>query len=66
MSSAAGASQHHRIKHAVVATGDADLFPVLSNPVSTRKTWMSRGVADRSATYSSCITSMRDARMTVP
>ena len=29
-----------------MATGDANLFPELSIPASTRRTWMSRGVAD--------------------
>ena len=46
MSNAVRASYDHRIKHAVVATGDTNLFPELSIPASTRRTWMSRGVAD--------------------
>ena len=35
----------HRIRQAIVKTGDADLFPALAIPDSTRRSWLSRGVA---------------------
>ena len=36
----------HRLKQAIVETGDPDLFPELAIPESTRRTWIRRGVAD--------------------
>lgn len=36
----------HRIRHAIVATGDPDLFPKLAIPDSTRRSWLTRGVAE--------------------
>ena len=36
----------HRIRQAIVETGDPDLFPRLSIPDSTRRSWLSRGVAE--------------------
>ena len=36
----------HRLIQAIVETGNPDLFPELSIPDSTQKTWMRRGVAE--------------------
>jgi transposase InsO family protein len=36
----------HRIRQAIVKTGDPDLFPRLAIPDSTRRSWLTRGVAE--------------------
>jgi putative transposase len=36
----------HRIRQAIVKTGDPDLLPKLAIPDSTRRSWLTRGVAD--------------------
>ena len=36
----------HRIRQAIVKTGDPDLFPKLAIPDSTRRTWLTRGAAE--------------------
>ncbi len=36
----------HRLRQAIVETGDPDLFPELAIPESTRRTWIRRGVTD--------------------
>ena len=46
MSSTSRNAYDHRLKQAIVDTGDPDLFPELAIPESTRRTWMRRGVAD--------------------
>jgi len=45
MSSAVRNSYDHRLRQAIVETGDPDLFPELRIPDSTRRTWMRRGVS---------------------
>ena len=46
MSAIARKHYDHRIRHAIVETGDANLFPTLAIPDSTRRSWLSRGAAD--------------------
>ncbi len=46
MSTAVRNAYDHRLKQAIVETGEPDLFPELAIPESTRRTWMRRGVAD--------------------
>jgi len=46
MSAPARKQYDHRIRHAIVRTGDPDLFPKLSIPDSTRRSWLSRGVSE--------------------
>lgn len=46
MSRASRSAYDHRLKQAIVATGNPDLFPELSIPESTRRTWLRRGVTD--------------------
>ena len=46
MSSTGRNAYDHRLKHAIVETGDPDLFPEIAIPESTRRTWMRRGVAE--------------------
>ncbi len=36
----------HRIRQAIAKTGDPDLFPKLAIPDSTRRSWLTRGVAE--------------------
>ncbi len=36
----------HRLRQAIVKTGDPDLFPKLAIPDSTRRTWLTRGAAE--------------------
>jgi len=36
----------HRIRQAIVKTGNPDLFPKITIPDSTRRSWLRRGVAD--------------------
>ena len=36
----------HRLRQAIVETGNPNLFPELSIPESTRRTWLHRGVND--------------------
>ena len=43
MSSASRNAYDHRLKQAIVETGDPDLFPELSIPESTARIWMRRG-----------------------
>ena len=46
MSAIARKHYDHRIRQAIVKTGDASLFPALAIPDSTRRSWLSRGVAE--------------------
>ena len=46
MSAPARKQYDHRIRNAIVKTGDADLFPRLAIPDSTRRSWLSRGVSE--------------------
>lgn len=46
MSSAVRNVYDHRLRQAIVETGDPDLFPELAIPESTRRTWMRRGTSD--------------------
>lgn len=43
MPSPARSHYDHRIRQAIVKTGDADLFPKLDIPSSTRRSWIRRG-----------------------
>jgi len=44
MSAIARKRYDHRIRHAIVKTGNADLFPRLDIPDSTRRSWIKRGL----------------------
>ena len=45
MPSSARNHYDHRIRQAIVKTGDAELFPRLDIPDSTKRSWIKRGIA---------------------